>query len=126
MRVLLVEDDGPCAELLSLRLAQLGFEVLQAQDAESALDLAREHPLDLVLSDLKLGSDGFAGEKLIRRLREMPALTSVPILVHSVYMHHLSDLPELAPFVDGVLPKPFAFKQLRALIADVLPLSQAS
>lgn len=126
MKVLLIEDDGPCAELLGLRLNQLGFEVLAAQDPETALALARAHRPALVLCDLKLGGEMLAGERLIRTLRADPSTAGVPMVVHSVYMRDAQDLPELAPLIDAVLPKPFAFKQLRALIDDVLPLAVAS
>lgn len=126
MKVLLIEDDGPCAELLGLRLNQLGFEVLTAQDADTALGLARAHRPALVLSDLKLGGEIFAGERLIRALRADPLTAGVPMVVHSVYMRDTLDMPELAPLIDAVLPKPFAFKQLRALIDDLLPMAIAS
>jgi DNA-binding response OmpR family regulator len=122
MKVLLIEDDAPCAELLMLRLAQLGCTVVSTDDAEQALALAMVERPNLVITDLRLSSDRLGGFRLIRKLREMEETARVPIIVHSVYALDSADIPELESMIDGVLPKPFTFAQLKALVQAQSPL----
>jgi len=54
---LLVDDDELYLRTLQRSLARKGLETQTAQDAASALALARQHPPAFALIDLKLGSD---------------------------------------------------------------------
>lgn len=76
-RLLLVEDDPLLRMTLAEVLAEAGFSVVEAEDAESALGLvASRDDLDLLLTDINLpGADGFALASAARRLR--PALPVV-------------------------------------------------
>lgn len=64
---LLVDDDELYLRTLQRSLARKGLETQTAQDAASALALARQHPPAFALIDLKLGSD--SGLALIQPLR---------------------------------------------------------
>ena len=69
--LLLVEDDPLVRTTLAEALADAGFEVLEAEDAESALRMVAEHDdLAALLTDINLpGADGFALARAARRLR---------------------------------------------------------
>jgi CheY-like chemotaxis protein len=69
--LLLVEDDELVRATLAEGLADAGFEVLEAEDAESALRLlATRNDIALLLTDINLpGADGFALARAARRLR---------------------------------------------------------
>ncbi len=69
--VLLVEDEPVVRDLVRRVLAGLGYTVLQASEAEQALELGRklEGPLHLLVSDVVL--PGMNGCELGRRLRQM-------------------------------------------------------
>ncbi|WP_270937081.1 response regulator [Falsiroseomonas oryzae] len=69
--LLLVEDDALVRTTLAEALAEAGFEVLEAEDAESALGVIAEHDdLAVLLTDINLpGADGFALARAARRLR---------------------------------------------------------
>jgi DNA-binding response OmpR family regulator len=66
-RILLVDDDEQVREILRKRLLKSGFEVLEAMDAEAALDLFRNSPVDAVVTDLVMPGKG--GQALIKELR---------------------------------------------------------
>lgn len=70
-RLLLVEDDPLLRMTLAEVLGEAGFAVLEAEDAETALDLLAAHDdLALLLTDINLpGADGFALARAARRLR---------------------------------------------------------
>jgi DNA-binding response OmpR family regulator len=81
MLILLVEDSDPLRRLYARRLEAHGFAVIQACDGEEALAMLDSFCPDLVLTDLMMpGVDGLG---LIRRLRKMPGLETVPVVVMS-------------------------------------------
>ncbi|WP_137177919.1 response regulator [Roseomonas sp. AR75] len=69
--LLLVEDDALVRGTLAEALADAGFEVLEAADAETALHLVAERgDLAALLTDINLpGADGFVLARAARRLR---------------------------------------------------------
>jgi len=79
LRILLVEDDELFRLGLHMRLQQeTGLEIVaEAEDGETAVELASRHPLDLVLLDV--GLPGMGGIEACRQIKqEHPNL---PILV---------------------------------------------
>ncbi|MCS7167862.1 MAG: response regulator [Gemmatales bacterium] len=68
--ILIVEDEDSVRRTLYewLRDAHLGCELLQASDAESALRIANERPIDLALLDWHLGA-GLNGLQLLQDLQ---------------------------------------------------------
>lgn len=67
LRILLVEDHSVTAKMMSMVLSAEGHAVETASDIATALQLAAQHPFDLLLSDLGL-PDG-TGHELLRELR---------------------------------------------------------
>lgn len=78
-RVLIV-DDGEIDRMLAGRsLEQAGFEVLQAENGQVGLQMARDFRPDLVLLDVMMPvMDGFA---CCQALRELPQCAHVPVLM---------------------------------------------
>ena len=69
-RVLIVDDHPINLELISLLLSAEGFDVVEAVDAEQALDLIEGDPPDLFVLDVQL--PGMSGLDLLRLLRAQP------------------------------------------------------
>jgi PAS domain S-box-containing protein len=84
-RVLVVDDDPVQRKRLHLSLASLGFEIATAHDGLDALEQAREHPPDAIVSDVLMPKlDGF---ELCLQVRRDPRLSQVPlVLVSSNYL----------------------------------------
>ena len=74
--VLLVEDDPDVRSMLRLLLEDENYRVLEAGDAERALERVDHDRLDLLLVDLKL--PGMSGLDLVRTVR---GTNPVPIIV---------------------------------------------
>ena len=81
LTALVIEDDDRAAELVRLLLETEGFSVLRATSAEAALKLAEQNPPDLITLDLLL--PGIDGWEFFRRVREIPSLLTVPVVVIS-------------------------------------------
>jgi len=82
-RVLVVDDEKNIRRTLELVLRGEGYEVVEAQSAEEALQiLANPHaPVDLAIFDVKL--PGISGLEALERLRKDEATKQVPIIVIS-------------------------------------------
>jgi two-component system cell cycle response regulator len=79
---ILVVDDSPLnRELMNSILDPFGYTVLAAASVREALDLARAHTPDLIISDLHMpDQDGF---DLIRAIKADPQLRAIKIIIHS-------------------------------------------
>jgi CheY-like chemotaxis protein len=80
-KILIVDDDQDIRHLLGHRLKAHGYEAVFAGDAISAVNQARKEQPDLILLDLSLpAGDGYV---VMERLRAMPALEGIPVIVVS-------------------------------------------
>jgi two-component system, cell cycle response regulator DivK len=77
-RLLLVEDNPVNIQLMCRRLERQGYEVVVAADGETAIALAEEQLLDLVLMDISL--PGLDGWQVTQKLRKMDRTATVPII----------------------------------------------
>jgi two-component system cell cycle response regulator DivK len=83
-RLLLIEDHEMNREMLLRRLARRGFEVIGAQDAETALSLLATTQPDLVLMDIRLpGMDGLTA---VRTIRSNPHTCKLPVIALSAHV----------------------------------------
>lgn len=79
---ILVVDDSPLnRELMRSILEPSGYTVILAAGVREALDLARAHPPDLIVSDLHMPEQG--GFDLLRALKADPQLREIKIIIHS-------------------------------------------
>jgi DNA-binding response OmpR family regulator len=115
MRVLVVDDEPQIRRALKAGLERQGFSVLVAGTGEEGLDLAAEHPPDLVVLDLAMpGTDGFED---CRQFRE---LSRAPVIVLSVRDREEDKIRALDLGADDYLTKPFSVGELVARIRAVL------
>src|SRR5258706_13498004 len=76
--VLVVEDNERNRKLVRTILRFRGFEVIECEDGEPALDLARKHRPVLVLMDIQLPTvDGITA---LGRLRADPETKAIPVI----------------------------------------------
>ena len=118
-RLILTVDDSPSIRLMmQLTLTAEGYEVKQTTDGVEALEFARHHKADLVLTDINMPR--MDGLTLIRELRLLPAYKCVPMLVLTT--ESTLDRKQLGKEAGatGWLVKPFNTQQLLATITRVL------
>ncbi|MDN5746432.1 MAG: response regulator transcription factor [Nocardioidaceae bacterium] len=110
-RVLVVDDDAPLAEMLSIVLTQEGFESRTCGRGDGALDAFRDYRPDLVLLDLMLpGKDG------IDVCKEIRAESGVPIVMLTAKGDTVDVVVGLESGADDYVVKPFKPKELVARI----------
>ena len=80
-KILIVEDDKFLRELIARKVIDEGFNVSEAIDGEEGIKKIKEEKPDMVLLDLILpGIDGF---EVLTRMKEDPALSSIPVIIFS-------------------------------------------
>jgi DNA-binding response OmpR family regulator len=80
-KILIVEDDQDMRRALNVRLRANNYETAFASDAIEALSIAKKEQPDLVLLDLGLpAGDGF---RVMDRMKDIPSLSCLPVIVVS-------------------------------------------
>lgn len=116
--ILAVEDEPAILELLAVNLADAGFEVRTAPDAETAQRMLRDELPDLLLLDWML--PGRSGLALARDLRADPRTRELPIIMVSARGEEADRVAGLEALVDDYVTKPFSPRELKARIKAVL------
>ena len=117
-RIMLVEDEEGVRGIASQLLASFGYQVVEAEDGEEALDLIKEHSgaIDLLISDVVL--PGMDGPALLKEAK--PYLAGARVMFISGYAER-----DLAKTLDedseiSFLPKPFTLRQLAERVKQEL------
>lgn len=119
-RVLVVDDDAAIREVLVAYLVREGHEVLEAEDGESALQMASR--VDLMVLDLMLpGLDGWRVTEAVRH-----AYPDLPILVLSARGEEEDRVLGLELGADDYVTKPFSPRELVARVRALLRRSRRS
>jgi two-component system, OmpR family, response regulator RegX3 len=115
VRILVVEDEAPIAEVVQSYLEREGHMVVWAASGEDALEeFARRRP-DLVVLDLNL--PGISGEDVCRRIR---AASDVPIIMLTARVAEEDLVKGLELGADDYLTKPFSPRELTARVRALL------
>lgn len=77
-RILVVDDSIESRQLLRELLSWAGHDVFEADDGIVALERLRDHPVDLVVSDILMPV--LSGPELITRMRALPAFKAIPVV----------------------------------------------
>lgn len=113
-RILLVDDNEDLRKYVKRLLERSFHHVEAASDGRAALELARETPPDLILSDVMMpGLDGF---ELIRKLREQDETRQVPIVLLSAHAGEEATVEGLQAGADDYLTKPYSARELLARV----------
>lgn len=119
MRSILAVDDSVSArQLVSFTLKSAGYSVTEAVDGRDALAKAGAHGFDLVLTDQNMPN--MDGLDLTRRLRQIPAFKSTPILILTTDSSEQMKQAGRAAGATGWLVKPFDPDRLIEVIEKVI------
>ena len=75
--VLLVDDTRENLDVLVGAMAG-AYDIVVAMDGQTALDISRKSPPDLILLDIMM--PGLDGYEVCRRLKESPATRDIPVI----------------------------------------------
>ncbi len=112
--ILLVDDDPQLIRLVRANLESVGYRVLIAMDARSALELVDMEMPDMIILDIMLPEmDGY---ELCQRIREFSA---TPIIMLTAKVEDTDKVRGLKLGADDYLTKPFSVQELLARVEAV-------
>ena len=115
--VLVVEDDPRQRRATCMRLADLGYRVLEASDAAAAIELLSKHPeIEVLFSDVVMPGE-MSGFDLAKRVREL--YPAVHIILTSGYSAELLNGEE-EDLGLHVLHKPYSQASLARVFRETL------
>jgi len=109
--ILVVDDESQITRVLRTALAGHGYNVRTAGDGDEALEVMRDWPPDLVITDLSMPN--MSGLELCQRIRSK---SSVPIIVLSVRGEERPKVQALDAGADDYVTKPFNMNELIARV----------
>jgi PAS domain S-box-containing protein len=113
-RILFIEDSVEILNLMRIELGELGFDVLTASDARTGLEMAYGQRPEVIVSDIKMpGMDGY---EFVRRLRDAPELSAIPVIALTGFGMPQDVEKALAAGYTAHLCKPVEIDQLASLI----------
>lgn len=115
LKILVIDDEPPIRKLLRMGLSTQGYEILDAPNGKTALELMSDNP-DLVILDL--GLPDIQGHELLRVIRARN--DSVPIVVLSSRGDEAGKVQALDLGADDYVTKPFGMDELLARIRAAL------
>ena len=115
LKILVIDDEPPIRKLLRMGLSTQGYEILDAPNGKTALELMNDNP-DLVILDL--GLPDIQGHELLRVIRARN--DSVPIVVLSSRGDEAGKVQALDLGADDYVTKPFGMDELLARIRAAL------
>jgi two-component system KDP operon response regulator KdpE len=108
-KILVVDDEPPIRKLLRMGLTSQGYEVLEAPNGTTALELLVKKPALVILD---LGLPDIDGHDLLQRIRQREE--SVPIIVLSSRGDEAGKVAALDLGADDYVTKPFGMDELFA------------
>jgi PAS domain S-box-containing protein len=125
--VMIVEDEPATREMMVRMLHKAGWQIIEAENGEIALQRLQKHRPDLILLDLMMPKmDGF---EFIIQLRQRKEYSSIPVVVLTAKDISLEDRLWLNNRVDTIFQKGSysrdeLFAQLRQLLIGTVSKSQ--
>jgi adenylate cyclase len=117
-QILVVDDNDSNRDLLARQLARDGHAVETATSGKEALQFVHERSFDLILLDVLMPE--MSGYEVLRKLKEDPQTTEIPVIMISA----LDEMDSIVRCIEAgavdYLPKPFAPALLRARIRSSL------
>ena len=116
--LLVVDDNESNRDMLSRRLARLGYTVALAENGQGALARLREGAFDLMLLDIMMPEmDGY---QVLQQIKADDTLRDLPVIVLSALDETASAVRCIELGAEDYLPKPFDSVLLRARISACL------
>lgn len=113
-RILVIDDEEPIRAMMGMALRQKGFMVVEAENGEEGVQLARKELPDVIICDVKMKKmDGYA---TLMALRNDPATAAIPFILMTGYADSEGMRYGMELGADDYLPKPFTIEGLYAAV----------
>lgn len=118
-KVLLVEDNEMNRDMLSRRLARMGYTVVVAKDGVEGISMASGEEPDIILMDMSLPQ--IDGWEVTRRIKAAQETAAIPVIALTAHAMASDKEKALAAGCDDFDTKPVEFSRLLDKMARLLP-----
>lgn len=119
-KILIVEDQPEIRHLIQVTLAASSYEVFEAADGASGLEMARLHKPDLVLLDVMMPGE-LTGFQVCERIKADPSLGGTLVMMLTA-MGEVADIDTARDSgADAYWVKPFSPAELLDQVEVLLP-----
>ncbi|PQO38013.1 response regulator [Blastopirellula marina] len=118
-KALVVDDSRSLRLMVSDTLSSAGFEVLQCENGQEALDCTTEHLVDFVITDVNMPV--LDGISFVRELRARDRFRYTPIVVLTTESAESIKQRGRAAGATGWMVKPFNPEQLVHVVKKLVP-----
>jgi DNA-binding NtrC family response regulator len=118
-RVLIVDDDAGQRSLLHSFLTSQGFQTVLASSGEQALELLRQEPINMMISDVRM--PGISGLETLRRARQ--EFARLPVLLVTAFAEIREAIDAMRDGAINYLSKPIDLDELLALVRQATGLA---
>lgn len=125
--VLVVDDSSSIRAIIKKIIKVSGFEVsafFDASDGKEALAVMEAGRVDLVLTDINMPE--MNGLELITRMKQDPALASIPVVVVSTEGSEKKMVQAMSLGAVGYVKKPFVPEEIKKTLNTILEVSSGS
>jgi len=117
-RVLIIDDSKTVVSAIKKLLRSVGYETLEAFDAETGLGMIHEHSPELIFLDIMLpGMNGFTA---LRAIRRDPLIRDIPVIMMSGNEQAMEQFYGSRIGADDFMKKPFSRDELFFRIEQLL------
>ncbi len=120
-RVLIVDDEERIRRLLKMYMEKEGYDIVEAEDGESALSKATGEDFDLILLDVMM--PGMDGMEVCSRLRQ---IKSTPIIMLTAKGEEANRVQGFEAGADDYVVKPFSPREVIYRVKAILRRSSAT
>ena len=123
-RILIADDEADILRMVKFRLTNSGYNVLEASNGGTALELVIQEQPDLVLLDVMMPvMDGF---QVLRQLQENIRTRQIPVIMLTAKGQERDVVTGLQYGAVDYVTKPFSFPELEARIKIALSRARAA
>ena len=116
---MVVEDQEDNRRIVRDLLNSADYQVSEAETGTDGVTMAKALTPDLIVMDVQL--PGIDGYEATRRIKAIPALSRVPIIMVTSYALSGDDLRAFEAGCDAYFAKPFSPRELLAKIKEYVP-----
>lgn len=120
--ILVVDDDWMSREVMEAQLQLAGYEVRVANRGDRALQMAFEHPPDLVVLDVRM--DGMTGYDVCAQLKSHAATRLTPVMIVTALESDDDMERAIDTGADDFMSKPFTSLMLLTRVKNLLRIKQ--
>lgn len=117
-KILVADDESHIRHVVSMKLANAGYEVITAMDGEEALELCNTERPDLLITDYQMPF--LTGLEVAKRLRAIEHLKAMPVLMLTARGFDIEASEMAAAGIADVLSKPFSPREVLGKVQQLL------